>query len=197
MMNPTTSPGKSNTGLLEIPQDSSIPYDEIDPNIVSVVRALNTFSGIRTLNSCGGHQDAGPGQNKQGTWSVVFEVAHGEDGWFALEFIAWMVHDRIRGKHSLSLRADSPPPYLNQPGASLAFVLEGWNNEDPNDLAEWMNTIRQENYVPPAHRANNGLLTGLIQLTRNLVQQGFERAIAGISRLTQPTCLPQPDFEKP
>ena len=128
----------------------SVPYDELDQNIVSLVKALNAFDGIATVGSCGGHPNADVlYQNEEGTWHVSFDAGHTEDGWFALEFIAWIVRDWGRGGHHGSLEATSPPPYLNEPGSCLSFVLEGWGHEDPDELAEFIDELREDFYIPP------------------------------------------------
>jgi hypothetical protein len=31
----------------------------------------------------------------------------------------------------------------------LSFALEGVDGEDPDALAEWMNQVRQDAYIPP------------------------------------------------
>ena len=37
-----------------------VPYDELDENIVNLVRAVNSFPGIFTVGSCGGHPNPEP-----------------------------------------------------------------------------------------------------------------------------------------
>jgi hypothetical protein len=43
----------------------------------------------------------------------------------------------------------APPPYLNTPGQVLSFALEGYDGEDPDALAEWMDQVRRDAYIPP------------------------------------------------
>jgi hypothetical protein len=62
----------------------------LDPTIVTLVRSLHAFGGIRTLGSAGLLADASAHQTGVGTWSVLFQVAHTAAGWFALEFLAWL-----------------------------------------------------------------------------------------------------------
>lgn len=127
-----------------------VPYDELDQNILSLVKALNAFDGITTVGSCGGHQNANVRyQNEEGTWYVSFDADHTEDGWFALEFIAWVVRDWGRGGHNGTLEATSLPPYLNEPGSCLRFVLEGWGHEVPDELAKFIDDLREEFYISP------------------------------------------------
>ena len=127
--------------------------NELDSNIVSLVEALNAFDGITTIGSCGGHPNPKPGQWDEGTWYIKFEVAHSEEGWFALEFVAWFVMDYIRAGHHIELYPKAPPPWWNTPGRCLSFALEGEFGEDPNAVARWLNTAREEHYISPADLA--------------------------------------------
>lgn len=126
---------------------------QIDTNIVRLVTVMNTFQGITTLGSCGGHPAPRPNQWPEGEWYIQFEVDHSEHGWFALEFITWVITDYVRSGHNVTLYPVAPPPYLSTPGTVLSFVLEGHGGEDPEALAAWMNKTRERYYISPAHRA--------------------------------------------
>ena len=52
----------------------------------------------------------------------------------------------------MTLFPTAPPPYLNTPGRVLAFALEGFDGEDPDQLAEWMDQLRGKAYIPPPVR---------------------------------------------
>jgi hypothetical protein len=133
---------------------ADVPYEELDSNVVDLVRALNAFAGIKTIGSCGGHREPGPGQAREGSWWVTFEIEHSEDGWFALEFLAWLINnDYWRAGHKVHLYPTSPPPYLNEPGRVLKFSLEGYGSEDPEELAEWIDRVREESYIGPEETA--------------------------------------------
>lgn len=127
----------------------SVPYGELDKNIVSLVRALNEYPGVDTVGSCGGHADASPAQAPEGEWWVKFDIAPNDVGWRTLEFLAWLINNDMRraGRKALLLPV-SPPPYLNFPGDMLSFVLEGWGNEDAERLADWIDELRETYYVP-------------------------------------------------
>src|SRR3954451_23348932 len=108
------------------------PVSDLDPNIVSLVEALNSFKGITTVGSCGGHVDPGPAQRPAGEWTVTFMLGPTDDGWRALEFLAWLVNnDSRRSGSKVHLEPFAPPPYLNTPGECLVFRLSGWGGEDP------------------------------------------------------------------
>ena len=73
-----------------MPKRKTPVISDLDPNMVSLVEALNSFKAITTVGSCGGHADPGPAQNPLGEWSVAFRLAADEHGWRALEFLAWL-----------------------------------------------------------------------------------------------------------
>lgn len=84
---------------------TNIPYDEIEPTIAPLVRALNALPGIRTIGSCGGHDNPDiPWQKPLGEWYVTFWVDHTPDGWRALEAItgacSW-----VDDQHSMTVSA--------------------------------------------------------------------------------------------
>ena len=121
----------------------AIPYDQIDPGIVKLVKALNSFDSIRTTGSCEGHdQDA--------AWDVRFRVQHDEDGWFALEFITWCVDDYSRYGHLVDMGLRAFPPYQTVPGKALYFFIMGVRRkENPDDLAGWIEQTKEDCYITP------------------------------------------------
>lgn len=129
----------------------NIPYKQLDRNIVKLVRALNAFEGISTIGSCGGHANqTNPSQWTEGSWYVKFYVAHDDEGWFALEFLAWLINNSMqRSDKHVSLYPTAPPPYLNSPGEVLAFVLEG-EQEDSEEVARLINAARRKVYLGPS-----------------------------------------------
>src|SRR6266542_2816542 len=110
---------------------------DIDASIRGLVDALNAFDGIETIGSCGGHPEPlSPGQFPEDEWFVRFRVEHSENGWHALEFLAWLINnDYVRGGHNVMLYPTASPPYLNRPGKVLSFALEGRRGEDADALA--------------------------------------------------------------
>jgi hypothetical protein len=118
----------------------AIPYAELDPNIVSLVRALNRYPGVRTMGSCGGHEViTNPSQWEAGTWYVKFSLPANRFGWLLLEHLSWAInHDCRRAGRQAMLLPTSMPPFLNTPGECLAFVIEGFGGEDPDELAQFL-----------------------------------------------------------
>ena len=123
------------------------PYKELDSNIVKLVRALNSFEGIRTIGSCGGHANPKPYQRPEGEWEIVFNVDHNEEGWFALEFLTWFVNNNLsRQEHEVYLSLNSFPPSINIPGEALYFGLEG-SGVDPDWLAKELRQVKTALYT--------------------------------------------------
>lgn len=122
-----------------------IPYDELDPNIVRLVQALNRYPGVMTVGSCGGHEViSNPSQWQTGTWYVKFSLPSGKFGWYLLEHLAWVINEDYRGSgRSVILLPISPAPYLNTVGQSLRFVIEGYEGENPDELAEFLDATRK------------------------------------------------------
>lgn len=118
----------------------NIPYDQLDPNIVGLVRALNALPGITTIGSCGGHENPGETQRPLGEWFVTFRVLHRRGGWRSLESIAGATTlDPWRTR----LSAHSSRP--GQPsGRSLFFSFQGWENADPQRIAHYLNRLLEQ-----------------------------------------------------
>ena len=117
-----------------------IPYDELDANMVKLVRVLNSYPGVTTIGSCGGHEEPRkPVQWRAGTWYV-------------LEFLAWAINNdaarTLDSWDSLALLPKAAPPFLNTPGDMLSFVLESYKGQDPYDLAAFLEKVRPE-FIPP------------------------------------------------
>jgi len=125
---------------------------KIDANLVSLITELNAFQGIETFGSCGGHTSPARGQWEKGTFYIKFRVARNDDGYYALEFLAWLInHDYSRAEKvgSVILFPEAAPPWMNTPGKSLCYILEGHRDADPRDLAHTIARLR-EHYVSPA-----------------------------------------------
>lgn len=120
-----------------------IPYDTFDPNIVGLVRALNRYPGLMTIGSCGGHEViTNPSQWEAGTWYVKFDLHADRLGWYVLEHLAWAINEDYRGAgHHVVFMPIAPPPYLNTPGKCLHFVVEGYEGEDPDKLAQFLEAV--------------------------------------------------------
>ena len=110
---------------------------EIDAKIKRLVEELNAFEVVATLGSCGGHPvQLKGGQWHEDSWYVTFKLRHDAHGWRALEFLAWLInHDYVRGEPRVRLYPDSVPPYLNTPGSTLKFALDGCEVASANALA--------------------------------------------------------------
>jgi hypothetical protein len=80
--------------------------------------AIESFPGTSWV-SCGVQKEA----ESQVAW-VKFGVKKSELGWRTIEFIAWLYTDMSRAGERVFLFPTAPPPYLNEPGQCLSYVLE-------------------------------------------------------------------------
>ena len=91
-----------------------------------------------TLKACleqlGGYQILNSGHFEDGDidW-VKMRYAKDETGYRSLEFLAWLTTDMNRASQALSLFPTAAPPYLNEPGKVLSFVLEVYTGEMGQD----------------------------------------------------------------
>ncbi|TAG25532.1 MAG: hypothetical protein EAZ37_12555 [Burkholderiales bacterium] len=89
--------------------------------IKELAETIKLFEAVKWVSS--GEPEPLPHGEYMIPW-VKFELAKSELGWRTLEFLAWAVSDVSRAGEDLLLMPTSPPPYLNTPGAVLAFVIE-------------------------------------------------------------------------
>jgi hypothetical protein len=132
------------------------PYEELDPPVVNLCRAINALPGLWTEESCGGHEDGGSLPADE--WEVFLRCeVQGDDrpsvdGWLSLEFVAWAVHDVGRNAR-LSMAVSSAPPWFNEPTRTIIFVIEGFRGQpdgiDPDAFAELLKQWTAEIYLPP------------------------------------------------
>lgn len=116
--------------------------------IVKLVRALNEFDGMNaTVNTGSIRSRLETTKNKE--WSICVEIAQSEDGWFLLEFLAWLINNDFQ-QAGMDVRfvPFSRPPYLHIPGRNLMFVVEGACPAD--QVAVAIQRARKECYVPPS-----------------------------------------------
>jgi hypothetical protein len=125
-------------------------HETFDLNIRRLVGAINAFDGLTVIGGCAGHPDPQTDQWPEGAWYVMFTVQRSDEGWFALEFLAWAINNDYRhGGHQVLLSPIASPPYLNEPGQSLQFVIEGSVDANAAVLAAWLNQLRAECYIAP------------------------------------------------
>jgi hypothetical protein len=129
---------------------------DLDPNITGLVRSLNLFHGIHTVSSCGGHKDpVNDSQYPEGNWYVGFDIDRDTNGWFALEFLAWAInYEYVKLQHHhVCLYPEAKPPFdylpILIPGELLGFIVEGKDGEDPQALANWIEQVKEQHYIPP------------------------------------------------
>ena len=122
----------------------AVALDELDQPVRKLVAVLNTFKGVTTTASCGGHAHPRRGQSPAGEWIIVFDVAPTRAGFRSLEYITWLVNDALRhegGGARVALNAFDP--LLNRPRTTLYFYLEGRTDrkgrgKSADAVAEWL-----------------------------------------------------------
>lgn len=122
------------------------PQDELDVNIKELVNVLNSFEAIHTIGSCGGHPNPFPGQWEEGTWFVKFDVEQSFEGWQTIEFLAWAINNEYDEDLTVFFMPKSSPPWLNVPSQTLGWVIEGYNEQDPNQLADFLCKVKSDFY---------------------------------------------------
>ncbi len=70
---------------------SNLHYEDLDANVVELVRAMNAIRGLVTIQSCGGHEAPRSDLAQVGTglWYVTFAVTHFE----ALALLAFAAYN--------------------------------------------------------------------------------------------------------
>jgi len=128
-----------------------VPYDELDTNIVELVRVFNSFPGIHTVGSCGGHDNPESYQSPAGSWDIVFRIEVEDlratkSGWLSLEFLVYAFNNVFyRSGLKVFIGPYSVPPHFNEPGSSMTFRAAG--PEDPTDIAHLLMNLKQECFV--------------------------------------------------
>ena len=102
-------------------------------SISDIKTELDRFEGI-TWSNCG-YPLKIDGQEKsiKVGW-LKFEIEKSELGWRTLEFIAWIIDDLMRSGEEIHFFPTSPPPFLNEPGQCLSFVMEFYPESGDKDI---------------------------------------------------------------
>jgi transposase-like protein len=126
--------------------------NDAPPELRYLLRVLNCLPGILVDGWEGGptRLDTEPDEAWYVAWRIkaaepfssVIEAGPSREGFATTEWLAWLVRDSMRAGFELDQYITSPPPYLNQPGESLAFVVRaskiGERLYTPDEFAEWV-----------------------------------------------------------
>ena len=115
-------------------------------SIEKIKDVIASFEGI-TWCSCGGSTPHKEDSSRNDPGWVKFGIEKSELGWRLLEFLGWATTDMIRAGERLKLFPTSPPPYLNEPGNCLSFVIEIFPKDGDQEtrftkVAEFLNRCR-------------------------------------------------------
>ena len=117
----------------------------------SIQEAVGAFEAV-TWIACGDPSDDPSGNGYVGPGWVKFGIEKREVGWRTLEFLSWVCDDMIRAGERLRFFPIAPPPYLNEPGKCLSFVIECWpDNGDQKTrfpkVAEFITWCREHHWA--------------------------------------------------
>lgn len=118
----------------------NIDYSKLEANVVPLVKVMNTFPGLHTTESCGGHKNPQIWQKSEGEFTIIFRVDHTLEGLLALEFLVWIVNGSGPLQTNGQIGVHSFPPYLNTPGEAHYFCWDGVG--DPGKVAETLELIK-------------------------------------------------------
>ncbi len=112
--------------------NQTIDYSEIDPNIRELVEVLNTFDGLSTVGSCGGHPNPTFGQWPENNWYVLCDITRNDTGWSILEFLTMLINSDM--VEEVALLPQICQANRNSCELELCFLIAG-DNQDPDQLA--------------------------------------------------------------
>lgn len=120
-----------------------VPYDDLDVNMVTLVRVLNTFESVKTTGCCGGHVDSGMHQAQEGSFYVVLDIPiTTKEARHSVAFIAYALECWPEGVAAFELTGYKP--WIGIPGQSLGYAIHGVGN--PEDLAEFLGRAKDTYY---------------------------------------------------
>ena len=114
----------------------------------SVKDAIQKFEGVTWINYGDPEHDDLDDKGLSPGW-VKFGIEKSELGWRTIEFLAWVFNALVQSKYRLFFWPTSPPPYINEPGTCLSFVVEMYldtldNQESINRIAGFINEFRSQ-----------------------------------------------------
>jgi hypothetical protein len=125
-----------------------IPYDDLDPAIVELCKAINEFPGIITTESCQGFiGDHRPGE----PWAVYFNFdgLPNLDGYASVEFLVWVTkREAWAAGFDTAVLVNAPPPYLNGICQSMYYCLQ-CPNQHPDEFAKFLREMRDQLFHVP------------------------------------------------
>lgn len=106
-------------------------YDKVPDELLWPAKVLNAMPGIIATACNYAYDDSASEWSLQ--WQIlpaerytsVFDAGPDPQGWAVSEWLVWLARDFQRGGAPVQARVSSPPPFLNEPGESMAFIVEG------------------------------------------------------------------------
>ena len=106
-------------------------------------KSLERFGGYIFLNT--GHDD-----ENDITWAKM-RYKRDDTGHRSLEFLAWVTTDMSRARDPISFYPTAAPPYLNEPGEVLSFVVQiyhdGMKEVQFDDMIKFIDQCHDDYYA--------------------------------------------------
>ena len=119
--------------------------------IEEVEAAIKAYDGV-SWSASGFSEQGGGNDGDSGPGWVKFGLEKSEMGWRALEFLSWVFGDMVKAGEQLVFVPTAPPPYLNEPGSCLSFVVECYPLDGDQEVrfrkvAEFINWCRSKHWA--------------------------------------------------
>jgi hypothetical protein len=120
---------------------ASPSYDNVPSELVWPARVLNAMPGIIATATVYDYPD-------ESEWALswhilpaerytsVFDAGPDPKGWAVSEWLIWLARDFMRSDYAVSSRVTAAPPFINQPGESMTFLIEGVIGQPNSTTAE-------------------------------------------------------------
>lgn len=119
---------------------------EVDLNVKKLVTVINILEDLTTFSSCGGHENPNPNQQPRGQFEISLQIEPTRSGLNSLGLIQAAINRHPQSESMILMAWLS----TNEPD-SVAFSLEGYNNANPEVLADLLyDVINTYGTAPPS-----------------------------------------------
>lgn len=138
---------------IRVYENTTPPWDTLDPGIVDLVRAFSKMPGITTVSSCEGHRER---DGDEAEWHIgwalrsadptmsIIDAGPDPQGWLLTEWLLWHANDLARADYRIVRSTSIPAPFLNFPGRALTFWVHGaLSGEQTMTPAEYLASLRE------------------------------------------------------
>ncbi|MQT02755.1 hypothetical protein FF041_21935 [Streptomyces jumonjinensis] len=136
------------------PAGESTDEDHVPEAMRNAAAVFAVLPGILPLHF--GTPNIQESPDRSGLWSIGWQILPAEegvgeyyagphrDGWVATEYLIWFVRDLARGGYGIWSDVFALPPFMNEPGTSLYFSIQGdLNAEKPITPDQFVRDLRR------------------------------------------------------